>query len=195
MGAQSFRHTITAATPEEAYQRLVDSAIYSHGNDSYNGTISTCGMGCCKKSFNNYNEDNIIIAEKLIGDLDNGQKWVADYIDLGVVELQKVSIKKNVKPYTADYKFMFGVYKACTNELVNSRALFKTKGEADKYAIKLALKGQDIQVKRKPVNLGGNDVVSTFETTKTPTKKKTTKTPNSVIQEKHKYIFFGWAAC
>jgi hypothetical protein len=195
MGAQSFVKTITAATAQEAYQRLYDSAVYEYGNDSYNGTISTCSMGRCKKSFSTYKAENEKQARELIDRLDNGEKWIADYIDLGVVEIQKVTVKKVVKTYTADYRFMFGVYKSHTNDLVSTRALFKTKGEADKYAINLALKGQDVQVRRRPVNMGGNDIVSTFETVRTPTKKKTTKTPNAIIQEKHKFVFFGWAAC
>jgi hypothetical protein len=41
MGMQSFVNTAEARTPEEAYAKLVDQALYEKGHDSYNGTIST----------------------------------------------------------------------------------------------------------------------------------------------------------
>lgn len=195
MGAQSFYHTIEAYSPQQAFQMLYDDAVYERGNDPYSGTIATCGLGSCQKTFSTYKPENIEEANAIINRLEYGQKWRADFIDLGVVETQEITVKKNVKPYTADYKFLYGVYFSHTDKLVSSRATFKTKGEADNHAIALTLDGKDVQVRRRPVNQKGNDVVSTFEIIQKKTNKRTTKKKNTVIKEKHKYIFFGWAAC
>jgi hypothetical protein len=41
MGAQFFYNKTRAFSMREAYNQLVEDAIYENGNDSYNGTIST----------------------------------------------------------------------------------------------------------------------------------------------------------
>ena len=41
MGACDFSVTKIAKTPREAYKEAVEGALYEHGNDGYNGTIST----------------------------------------------------------------------------------------------------------------------------------------------------------
>lgn len=43
MGATTFQTSIIdrGLTPEAAYKRLVDEALYEYGHDPYNGTIST----------------------------------------------------------------------------------------------------------------------------------------------------------
>ena len=41
MGATNFSATKIAKTPREAYKEAVKGALYEHGHDGYNGTIST----------------------------------------------------------------------------------------------------------------------------------------------------------
>jgi len=41
MGATNFGTTKVAKNPKEAYKEAVEGALYEHGNDGYNGTIST----------------------------------------------------------------------------------------------------------------------------------------------------------
>ena len=41
MGAWDFSITKIAKTPREAYKEAVKGALYEHGHDGYNGTIST----------------------------------------------------------------------------------------------------------------------------------------------------------
>ena len=41
MGAHNFAASAYAKTAEDAYNNLVEEAIYDHGHDAYNGTIST----------------------------------------------------------------------------------------------------------------------------------------------------------
>jgi len=41
MGAHSFTASVYAPTAADGYSMLVDEAVYDHGHDPYNGTIST----------------------------------------------------------------------------------------------------------------------------------------------------------
>lgn len=41
MGAHNFEHWQRGKTAEDAFRRAVDDALYEHGHNSYNGTIST----------------------------------------------------------------------------------------------------------------------------------------------------------
>ena len=94
MGAISFIKTVEARNANDGFSMLVEDARYSRGHDSYNGTISTCSMGGCVKTFSTYNKKNETEARKIISDKDNGVKWVAQYIDLGVVYYEETTVKK-----------------------------------------------------------------------------------------------------
>lgn len=41
MGAHNFEASVYAPTAADGYKMLVDEAVYDHGHDAYNGTIST----------------------------------------------------------------------------------------------------------------------------------------------------------
>ena len=41
MGAYDFGTARVTKTPKEAYKKAVEEALYEHGHDGYNGTIST----------------------------------------------------------------------------------------------------------------------------------------------------------
>ena len=83
MGAINFSNEAKAKTAGEAYDYLVEEALYEHGHNPYNGTISTCDIGRCTLSFAKYNEKNRDKAYEHIEKNDWGSKWVADYVDLG----------------------------------------------------------------------------------------------------------------
>ena len=89
MGAQTFINEKKASSPRQAFEELVEQAIYDYGHDAYNGTISTCGLGRERRPLDikpNFCKENINVAYKYIQDHDYGKKWVADYIDLGKTE-------------------------------------------------------------------------------------------------------------
>lgn len=196
MGACTFYKTCEAETARKAFEELTGDAAYEYGHGRYNGTISTCSMGRCVKTFAEYNKDNVIIADKIIKDLGCGSKWKADYIDLGVAYYIVREVKKTNKTYNAKYKQRFVVCDGDTQLPLRSEKSYETKPEADKRAIELALEGKDVCVRKTMVKLSGNDVVSLFEFTE----KRTEKKPKLKAQDTrtvvpvHKYIFFGWAA-
>jgi len=84
MEAQSFTHEVEAKTAAIAFDKLKQKALYEHGYCTYNGTISTCDLGKCMKTFDKPSAENIAAAYEFIENDDYGKKWVAQYIDLGV---------------------------------------------------------------------------------------------------------------
>ena len=124
MGAQSFCTTIIAENARQAFEMLTGEATYEKGHDHYNGTISTCSMGRCRRSYNTYSKKNEKEAYEFIEKDGNGEKWVASYIDLGVIKYVKRTIKKVVKTYDAKYKQKFCVINAETGRLVDRKAMF-----------------------------------------------------------------------
>lgn len=89
MGAESFILKKKAKSVIDAFQELVEYYEYEYGHNAYNGTISTCDLGRNHTPLNlkpNYCKENEEKAYQFIDDHDNGDKWVADYIDLGKTE-------------------------------------------------------------------------------------------------------------
>jgi len=86
MGACNFSNMATAKNAGEAFDNLVEDAVYEYGHSGYNGTISTCCLGRCTLSFKKFDKANIDSAYKHIEDMDWGNKWTADYVDLGTVD-------------------------------------------------------------------------------------------------------------
>lgn len=83
MGGCSFSVSAKAKKPRDAFNELVEEAVYMYGHDPYNGTISTCEIGRCTLSFSKFEKENIETAYEHIEERDYGKKWVADYVDLG----------------------------------------------------------------------------------------------------------------
>ena len=83
MGAQAFVNEAKAKTPRDAFAELVAEAVYDFGHDGYNGTISTCEIGSCRKKFDSPTEENRTAAYEFIESEDYGEKWQADWIELG----------------------------------------------------------------------------------------------------------------
>ena len=83
MGAQAFVNEVKAKTPREGFSELVAEAVYDHGHDAYNGTISTCDIGRCTNRFAEPSVENRSAAYAFIEEVGFGEKWQADWIELG----------------------------------------------------------------------------------------------------------------
>lgn len=89
MGAEWFCNRASGKNAREAFDKLCEIAIHNYGNDPYNGTISTCSMGKCTLTFDKYESENVNKAIEHIKETDYGNKWYANYVDLGYDEKQK----------------------------------------------------------------------------------------------------------
>jgi phosphoribosylformylglycinamidine (FGAM) synthase PurS component len=199
MGACEFTESADAGNVREAFEGLCEDARYEAGHDSYNGTISTCSLGRCKMKFDTYTKANEEKARKIIEKDGYGQKWVADYIDLGVVCYDVVTVKKKNTQYNAKYKQQFVVCdEASLNPVRNYH--YDTKPMADEKAMELTLQASgsaDFIVRKMMVKLLGNDVVSRFMVEKKSYggKPKLNPMKNRKIIEIHRYLFYGLASC
>lgn len=195
MGAVSFMHTIEATSAEKAKQMLVGDALYEHGHDGYNGTISTCYGRCrCIKSFDKYSQKNekemLKYAETRFEHLD---KREMEIIDLGIIGYNRITVKKTTFTPSAKYEQRYAVVDACTGNTVSPKAYRKTKTEAHNLAIKYLLEGKCVEVRKMPVLISGNNLCTAFEMIT----ERTNKMPNAskyIVEPVHKYIVYGWAA-
>lgn len=194
MGAQAFTHEVVAKNAKEAFLALVEDADQEYGTRSYNGSINTCQMGSCKKTFDICNKENLKKAYEFIDEKDNGSKWTADYIKMGVdhyelYETKKESVTPNVK-YELQY---------CVHEMFRDTTLAhsKTKKEAVEIAEKMALKnGVSLVVDKEYVAVSGNARAAKITVKKTELKTAPKKLKDNTICEPfYRFIFYGWASC
>lgn len=200
MGAVNFEETVLATSAGEGFNDLVSDAIRRHGEDHYNGTISTCSMGRVRQTYDKPTDTNRKKAMKYVEDNNYGEKWLADYIDLGVVEYKVITIKKETiqTKETPVIRTKFVV-----RELGGSYSkekpekFFDTKKQADDYAVNLAMKNnKEYIIRKEGVLVSGDAVVSKIvkEEKTYKTKPKLKPLPNRKIVEVHEYLFYGWAA-
>lgn len=141
MGAESFIRGVKATSAKEAFRILVEEADRDYGARSYNGSISTCSMGRCRKRYNKPTETNRKDAYKFIDSVDNGEKWKADYIDLGVVEYKVLTLKKvNVPGDSAVIRVKYVVRERDYRGDGRLIKVFDTKKSADDYVLSLAIR-------------------------------------------------------
>ena len=146
MGAEAFCIVTENTDARKAFETLVAKAREEYGNRSYNGTISTCSMGRCTRSYDHFSREVLDEAYALVESRDGGQKWVAQYIDLGVCGYETVEIKRRTKKSDAKFKMGYVLY----DEDGKCRGGADTKGEAEGKAMKLAydwLADKDVSVK------------------------------------------------
>lgn len=193
MGAQSFLESIKSHSAKEGFDILVEKAIQCNGSDSYNGTISTCDIGLCKKRFDKYSEKNIKEAYKYIEDINYGNKWQADYIDLGVVEYKVIKAVKKTYENSPKYKLKY-IVESQMGFKVDS---FTNKTDAVNKALELAAKNiQNYRVVKDYDLIEGNNLLVRCSPEEKSYKTKPKKMPNgSRLVEIHEYLFFGWASC
>lgn len=201
MGATNFIHEIKGRTPKEAFDYLIAEANQEYGTSPYNGSINTCDMGSCKKRFDKFNETNMKAARKFIDDNDYGHKWTADYVEVGISHYLVTTVKKvNEDGASKKLKMMYAVhYESDWRNCRYTGKAFKTKTEADKYALEQALKtGCQHFVKKEYVALDDKDGIvskTVIETKKYKTKPNLKPLPNRKIEPVKQYIFYGWASC
>ena len=69
-------------------------------------------MGRCKKKFDKYSKKNENEAYKYIDEIGNGDKWVADYIDLGPVKYEVATYKRvHQDGASKNYNMKYRVFK------------------------------------------------------------------------------------
>lgn len=202
MGVITFKHFIEDYSAKEAFNRLVADALYEKGHDRYNGTISTCDLGRCTLKFDEYSPTNKEKIYKHLYDRDGGEKWVADYVDLGPIEYHVLTVKKRpVSKEAPKYKIKFSVKRATwidgrRREFLTVKS-FKTKTEADQFALEQTLKTlEEHQVIKEYVLEKGNDCLTeTYIEKKVYKSKPTLKPmPNRKVVALHKYLFYGQAS-
>lgn len=198
MGAEAFIHLVKAASPCEAFNKLVQKADRDYGTRSYNGSINTCSMGRCKQRYDKPSETNKKAASKYIESVSYGEKYVADYIDLGVCEYQAVTMKKvNTQGEAATIRVKYVVRERDYNGVGKFIKPFDTKKEADDYALSLAMKNQKpYDIFKEGVVISGSTKTSSIELeVKSYNSKPSLKAmPNRYIVEIHEYMFYGWAS-
>ena len=200
MGATNFVEEVTTTgTVQDAFDRLVSEYEREYGERAYNGTISTCSLGSCKLSFDKYSESNYKKAQKYITDNHYGSKWIADYIDLGVVGYKLITVKKEFLKNKPEYKLRFVVSKYSNFEKIKTTFYYLTKIEADEKALSLTLDSGVEHIVSKEYVLVNNSKsdCSRFYVDNKIYKNKPNLKPikNRKILPIKKYIFFGWASC
>lgn len=198
MGAKSFIEYGEGVNAREVFDNLVSDATFSHGNDRYNGTINTCSIGRNKLTFNNYKESNIKKAYEFIDKNGNGEKWIADYIDLGVIRYEVITFKKKHTGNKPKYEMKHTVKQTKGFEDLSVKS-FETKKEADDYALSLSIKNSNNYyfVDKEYVLIEGKSITTEIEKEIKTYKSRPNLKPmkNRVIIPIHKYLFFGWASC
>ena len=84
MGATNFFNIYSAPTAREAYDQLVAEAEQAYGSNPYSGTIATCDLGYCQGTLSDVFISDITNEAWNVADQNGwGEKWRADYLDLG----------------------------------------------------------------------------------------------------------------
>ena len=195
MGAESFIIKEKGRSIGEVFDRLVEESIYDNGHDAYSGSISTCSLGRCVKSFDTYDKDNEIVARHIIKEKDNGVKWRADYIDLGVCGYEEVTVTKEKQKVDAVTETRYGVFDEVCEKLVHRDAHFATAKEAEAFAQEWAKKGEECNIKKYKRKISGNDISTKFKVTVKQVDKMPKRKKKGVeVYPIHKYMIYGWAA-
>ena len=194
MGAEAFCIVTENTDARKAFNALVEQARYDYGNEPYNGTISTCSMGRCTRSYDQFSQEVLEEAYALVESREGGQKWVAQYIDLGVCGYETVEIKRQSRKSDAKFKMGYVLY----DEDGKYRGDANTKGEAEGKAMKLAYENNmTITIKKEHRRISGNSVVCEVSLKRAFSEKRPrlTRAPGKEIVPIHKYMFYGWASC
>ena len=193
MGATNFIHEIKARNPKEAFEELIAAAN--------NGSINTCDLGRCTKKFDKFNDTNMNKAVKYIQDNGYGEKWTANYVEVGISHYLVTTVKKkNVEEVSKKLRIMYTVYSSNVfSGYCYTGKIFKNKTEADKYAVEQTLKDDEVYIVKKEyvaLDNKSNIVSKTYKEVKTyKTKPKLKSLPNRKIEAVKQYIFYGWASC
>jgi hypothetical protein len=196
MGACSFVNEWTGVDYRDGYKELVSEAEFEYGCDPYNGTISTCRLrtGRPVRISERYSKTAARKANAYMEE-HPGEKWYARVLDLGVEEYDIVSYKK--VPQNAEARWQtFYVVKADGQSLKS----FKTVAEARRYLEKVIAQADGSVdwycIEKIPRNVGGTALATGYERTVRTTKTKPKRIPKgAVLRERHRFVYYGLAAC
>lgn len=195
MGAINFLQEVKSESPRKGFNSLVAEADYEYGNRDYNGSINTCSLGKCTMKFDKWTKTNEKKAIDFIEDKDYGTKWIANYVDLGVIGYEVRTIKL-VKPKQDSAKLKYVLRTFEDDKYIKS---FNNKDDANKAAMKYSLE-HNTQCSITKEYCNGNNANTTISYTSIDIKEYKTKPklkdlPNRKIVPIHKYLFYGWASC
>ena len=194
MGAQSFCHIVESTSVSKAFNDLVAEARYEYGSDAYNGTISTCGLaGRPAKTYAKYSKEVEREAYDFVKEKEFGQKWTAQYIDLGVCGYEMITVKRKGRKSDAKFQMMYNVYDLNGKRIASE----KIKADAESRAMKYAYEtGEDAFIMKEQTGVTGSPLVCNVSVEKKRYDKKPRipRGPGKELVEIHKYMFYGWAA-
>jgi hypothetical protein len=181
MGAHDFQSSMRAKSMRDAYNQLVEYAIEEHGNDSYNGTISTTrGF---KDVTSKYKSSKMTINQFIDKHIDDCNKWgeawgICIEEPVGNNLKVKTQVTHSVSKGTKKWVLKYVVYQYDTR--IGSK---DTKGDAVKLAREYTEKhGKRTTIVMEKVLESGSNMVAEV-------------TYKSSDKEKDgKYLFFGMAA-
>lgn len=183
MGACAVSEIGYGTSAGEAFDKIVEDCIYEYGDDSYNGTFSTCSLQRVHRLFSVYKKGNEEKAREYLRKMNIGKRD-AHAVDLGVkyYEVRKARFVKG----KGNFKAMF-----CVNNKV-----FSTLAKAKEYALSYAKQTRnEVVVTKKYVNQNGDDGLGYVDMSVKQYTKMPKRIPsNATVKEIHAYYFFGWAA-
>lgn len=180
MGACTFRNTTRAYSMKDAYSQLVEDAIEEHGNDSYNGTISTT------QGFKDYTREfkasKLTPEQFIVKYEDQSSKWgpcIAVCLEEPVDNPNKIktAVEHFVTKGTRKWELKYAV--RSRNDVIGN---FNTKADAIKRAREYTEKTKE----RTQIT------VEKISPTNTRVAEITYKSSDK--QKPGRYLFFGWAA-
>lgn len=195
MGATNFCIIQQGRDVHKVFEQLITEARNEYGNDPYNGTISTCSLrGAPAKSFETYKPANEKEAVDYVQRHNYGDKWVANYIDLGICGYEIIEVSRNRRDNTASFAKMHVVYDEMGHAICHEKQLKVAKEKAVDYALKY---GCDVFIRYEYVKTEGSSTICEYSCKKTfsETKPRVQENQRRRIVPVHKYMFYGWAAC
>ena len=193
MGACSVSEIRKGESAGRVFDKMCEEYIREYGDDSYNGTFSTCDFcGISLRMTGMFKQSNVKTAEKHIREhMDRMGKRDAYAVDMGIdhyeiVKTKLVSTKRkpSVHYFVANYE---------TGKRVKT---FEQLDKAKVYATDTATKeGTELYVgKCFSDQYGHDELFTTVTDVKIKKSKPKTVPKGAVLKEIHAYYFYGWAA-
>lgn len=204
MGATNFLHFANAKTAKAGFYQLTEDAIYEYGNDGYNGTISTTSfVGVTKTVADKYTKTAEKAAVKYIENHDFGRKWECRAVDCGVVEYRVITVKKDTSFKSCGapkYETRFVVVTDWNQKQVLDET-FANQTEAIKAWGEAVRRGKVdantyVTIVKKPVLVAGRaEVARIVPVVKTYKSRPKNIPAGAVLEEIHRFAYYGWASC
>lgn len=210
MGATNFTYKYEGTDPRSAFDALVSELVYEYGNDSYNGTASTCSYSgrclstrdLCRKAGISENapaKERVKAAYDYADKaLDDASKWYADAVDCGITKwvVSKTKITKAVPRDAVAPKYATRWVVTDFNGTPISRSAVKETFSAAKAYAMDHVDERPARIERRKVLVSGSEPTYsiTYED-KTYDRKPARVPKGATLKAIHTYVFYGWAAC